>query len=120
MRLYLDDDSVDELLVRLLRKAGLDVLLPASLGIVGSHDARQFMYAIRENRVLLTHKHKDFPFLHELILEAQGHHHGLLLVRRDNDPRRDLTLARVVRTIANLLAAGAPIPDNLHILNHWR
>src|SRR5262249_23285888 len=35
MNLYLDDDSADSLLVKLLGRAGHDVLIPADLGAVG-------------------------------------------------------------------------------------
>jgi predicted nuclease of predicted toxin-antitoxin system len=120
VRLYVDDDSVDAILVRLLRKAGHDVHLPADIGIVGSHDANHFKQAIQEDRLVLTHNQKDFPYLHQLVIVSQGHHPGLLMVRRDNDPRRDLTRAGIVRAIGNLLAAGVTLADNLHVLNQWR
>ena len=32
----------------------------------------------------------------------------------------DLKPAGIVRAIRNLLAAGIPIRDEFHILNHWR
>jgi hypothetical protein len=56
----------------------------------------------------------------ELILEAKGHHSGVLIVRRDNDPTRDPKPAGIVRAIRNLEAAAVPIQDELQILNHWR
>jgi hypothetical protein len=43
-----------------------------------------------------------------------------MIVRRDNDPSRDLKPAGIVRAIRNLLAASIPIRDGFHILNHWR
>jgi hypothetical protein len=39
MKLYLDDDSVDPLLIRLLREAGHDMRLPAEVGLSGGPDA---------------------------------------------------------------------------------
>jgi hypothetical protein len=51
---------------------------------------------------------------------VQGHHLGILVVRKDNDLRRDLKPAGIVRALTNLLAAGVPIVDNYHILNHYR
>jgi predicted nuclease of predicted toxin-antitoxin system len=120
MRLYLDDDSVHANLVRLLRKAGHALVLPADFGSAGSHDAIHFKLAIREQQAILTANRKDFPYLHELILQAQGHHFGVLLLRKDNDPKRDLRPAGIVQAIANLLAANIPIENELHVLNHWR
>src|SRR4051812_27841160 len=106
MRLYLDDDMAQPLLAQLLRKAGHDVVMPADVGRVGNHDADHFRYAIHEDRLILTGNHRDFPYLHELVRESQGHHPGVLLVRKDNDPTRDLSVGEVVRAIRNLSTAG--------------
>jgi hypothetical protein len=120
MRLYLDDDSVDTIPVRMLRQAGHDVQIPADVGRSGDDDPVHLTHTIREDRVLLLHNHRDFQNLHILIKQAQGHHPGMFAVRRDNDSRRDMRSNDIVRAIGNLLAAGVPIPDELHILNHWR
>jgi predicted nuclease of predicted toxin-antitoxin system len=120
MNLYLDDDSADPLLARLLRQAGHDVQLPQDVGRMGSHDAVHLRYAIDSGRVILSHNHRDFQFLHELLYAGQGHHPGILIVRRDNDRKRDLTASGIVRALANLLAAGIALADELHVLNHWR
>jgi hypothetical protein len=94
--------------------------LPGELGITGSHDAVHFKHAFREARALLSGNYKDFEHLHDLVLETGGHHLGVLIVRRDNDPRRDLTPRGIVRALTNLLAAGISIADQYVILNHWR
>jgi hypothetical protein len=41
-------------------------------------------------------------------------------VRRDNDPRRDLTPRGIVHALTKLLAANVPIADQFIIVNHWR
>lgn len=55
-----------------------------------------------------------------LIRAAGGQHPGILVVRQDNDLTRDMTARGIVRALANLLAAGVPLPDRYHILNQWR
>ncbi len=120
MRLYLDDDSADPLLVQLLQNAGHDVELPQTAGLSGSPDPIHLMHAIGDSRVFLTKNYKDFENLHNLVIVDQGHHPGILVVRQDNDPKRDLTPRGIVRAIAKLEAAGVPIGDCFHILNHWR
>jgi hypothetical protein len=120
MRLYLDDDSASALLARLLRAAGHDVELPHESGLAGDDDPVHLGHAAQTSRVLLTHNHKDFDKLHELILIVGGHYPGILAVRKDNDPKRDLKEQGIVRALTRLLAAGLPFVDNLHILNHWR
>jgi hypothetical protein len=45
---------------------------------------------------------------------------GILIVRRDNDRRRDLTPRGIVTAISHLLAANSPIENQFIILNQWR
>jgi hypothetical protein len=120
MNLYLDDDSVEALLVRLLRRAGHDVQIPADAGLTGRDDPIHLIQAIDEGRVLLSRNQRDFQNLHNLIKKAQGNHPGILIVCSDNDPTRDLKTAGIVRAIRNLEAAGVPLQGEFHILNHWR
>jgi len=120
MRLYLDDDSVHELLVRLLQNAGHKIKIPSDVGLVGRPDPVHLRYAISDNRLLLSANHRDFRELHNLILQAGGAHPGILLVRRDNDRRRDLTPRGIVTAIGNLLAANVPVENQFIVLNHWR
>jgi predicted nuclease of predicted toxin-antitoxin system len=118
MRLYLDDDSASPLLVRLMRQAGHDAQLPRDAGLDGVDDPVHLTHAVREGRVCLTGNHDDFRILHNLIEQAQGHHPGILVVRRDNDPRRDMTPRGIVLAIGRLIAANVPITDQIVILNH--
>jgi hypothetical protein len=120
MKLYLDDDSASGLMIQTLRRARHDVLTTAAAGLVGAPDPVHFRRAIREGRRLLSRNYDDFERLHFLIMEAQGHHPGVLLVRRDNDPRRNMKPHNVVRALRNLEAAGVPIGDECIKLNQWR
>ena len=120
MNLYLDDDSVAGLLVKLLRAAGHDVQIPADVGKVGAEDAAHFMHAIRSGRTVLTSNHDDFKLLHDLVLLVAGHHPGVFVVRRDNDPKRDMSAKAIVRAIGRLTAAAVVVADEFHVLNHYR
>jgi hypothetical protein len=120
MRIYLDDDSAGPLLARLLRAAGHDVRLPTDVNLSGQSDPVHLRHAISGGWLLLSHNHDDFKELHLLVLEAQGHHPGILIVRRDNNPKRDLNQRGIVVAIGKLLAASAPLADEFVILNHWR
>jgi hypothetical protein len=55
--------------------------------------------------------HEDFEELHLLIRQAQGAHPGILAVRRDNDPRRNMNPLDIVRALRNLENAGVPIAN---------
>ena len=120
MRLYLDDDSVAGQLVRLLRQAGHDVLLPADAGITGEDDGNHLTHAARDNRVLLSHNYRDFENLHNLIGQVAGSHPGMFIVRKDNDVRRDMSARAIVHAIENVLASNTPIENQFVTLNHWR
>lgn len=121
MRLYIDDDSVDPTLIRLLRRDGHDVRVPADVGLTGSSDQVHLAHAIRDRRAVLTRNYRDFVALHDLVVAAvHGHHEGILVVRYDNDPRNNMTSGDVARAVRNLEKAGVSIADSYHELNHWQ
>lgn len=120
MKLYVDEDSVHELLLRLLQRAGHDIEVPSGVGLVGRSDPVNLRYSISSNRSLLSANHDDFEELHDLILQAGGTHPGILIVRRDNDRRRDPTPRGIATAISHLLDAGVRVENEFIILNHWR
>lgn len=120
MNLYIDDDSVDGVFVRLLRAAGHDVLVPHDIGTEGAPDAEHLLEAIQRSRVLLTKNHDDFEALNRLVLFLGGHHPGILIVRHDSRPNRRMDRRQTVRAIRNFAAASVPVEDDYHILNHYR
>lgn len=69
---------------------------------------------------MITKNHDDFEDLHSLVRASGGEHSGILVVRSDNDPSRDMKDQDIVRAIGNLEGAGVPIRSEFHILNHWR
>ena len=119
MRVYLDD-SASALLVRLLGQAGHDVEVPAGAGLAGEEDVVHLTHAVREGQVCLSGNYRDFRNLQNLVVQVGGSHPGIIIVRRDNDPKRDMTQKGIVHAIENVLAASIPLQDQLIILNHWR
>src|SRR5262245_44626032 len=120
MKLYLDDDSAKASLVNQLKKAGHQVEIPADAGLAGASDPGHLMHGVQDKSVLLTKNHDDFEDLHELVQATGGKYSGLLVVRSDNDPSRDMKDRDIVRAIRNLEGAGVPVANEFHILNHWR
>jgi hypothetical protein len=120
MRLYIDDDSINPVLIRLLRRDGHDVQVPADVGLGGSIDQVHLAHAIRGQRALLTRNFRDFDALHDLVvLAALGHHSGILVVLYDNNPRNNLSAGDIARAVRNLDNSGVAIGDSYHELNHW-
>jgi hypothetical protein len=120
MRIYIDEDLAAGLLFRLLQKAGHDVQTAVGTGLLGRSDAIQLTFAIHESRVCLTANYDDYEELHLLVREAHGDHPGIIVVRQDNDPARDLTPKGIVAAIRKLEPASVPIANEYVVLNHWR
>lgn len=120
MNLYLDDDSADGVLVKLLRADKHGVVIPHDIGKTGAKDPVHLMNAIQTAHVLLTKNSDDFELLHELVLFVGGHHPGILVIREDNDPKRDMTRKQIVRSIRNFVSAGVSVADGFHFLNNYR
>jgi predicted nuclease of predicted toxin-antitoxin system len=120
MNLYLDDDTSDRRLIALLSQAGHQVTVPAQARLSGAPDVRHFLYAVRQSLILVTRNHEDFLDLHEVVQATHGRHPGIFIIRLDNDPTRDMTPRHIVTAMAHLEAAGAPIVNQVYILNHWR
>jgi len=105
MLLYLDDDSVRTALIKRLTGEGHDVLIPTEAGIAGQEDPTHLMFAIRSGRALLTHNYDDFKLRHDLVMLAGGSHPGILVVRRDNDPTRDMSPSAIARAAFHCVAS---------------
>ena len=94
---------------------------PADLGLVGSSDQAHLAHAIRDWRAVLTRNYGDFDDLHDLVvLAANGHHGGILVVLFDKNPRNNLSAGDIARAVRNLESAGIAIADSYHELNHWQ
>ena len=120
MNLYLDDDTADRRLVVLLSNAGHVVVVPADVELSGAPDAQHFIHAIRQSLVLVTRNHDDFLDLHEVVQTAHGTHPGILIIRFDNDPTRDMTPRHIVTALSRLESVAVPLENYVYILNHWR
>jgi Domain of unknown function (DUF5615) len=104
----------------MLRKAGHDVLIPADIGMSGSHDAAHLLRSIQERRAILTKNYTDFDPLHDLVVGCDGTHFGVVVIREDDDPRKNMSFKHIVTAIANAERAYADFKDELVTLNDWR
>jgi hypothetical protein len=96
------------------------VVIPADVSLSGAWDTRHLLQAVQQGLVLVSRNHDDFKDLHLLVQATNGQHPGILVVRADNDPRRDMKDADIARAIDNLEQSGVPVGNEFHILNHWR
>ena len=115
LRLLVDEDTQSRRLVALLQQAGHDVLTTKGAGLEGNADLAVLQHAHGDDRVVLTRNVGDFRALHE----AGAPHAGIAAIFFDANPSKDLSNAAIVRSIANLEAAGIPIAGAFHALNAW-
>ncbi|MFO0807674.1 MAG: DUF5615 family PIN-like protein [Gemmataceae bacterium] len=120
MNMYIDDDSAEGVLVKLLRAAGHDVVVPEDIGYAGRDDSQHMQQAVAGSRVLLTKNYDDYQNLHDLILICGGHHPGILAIRQDKDRKRNMSPKAIVRAVERMIALGVAVPDGYHILNDFR
>jgi predicted nuclease of predicted toxin-antitoxin system len=120
MRIVLDENLSGRRLAARLQAGGHDVVLVDDVGLLGFTDPRIWTWAIGQDRLVRTRDIEDDSDLHQLIMAARGHHSGLLLIRFDDNPRHNMTERGIATALGKLAASGAPLADQVHVLNHWR
>lgn len=83
IRLYLDEDSMDRLLVQALRARSVDVITVNEAATGGFIDEQQFRWATSQGRVLFSHNIGDFCRLHAQFLSEGLPHAGIALLQQD-------------------------------------
>jgi hypothetical protein len=78
--LYMDEDSMDQRLVRALRARGMDVETAIDADMIARSDKAHLAYAAETGRALHTFNVSDFYQLHAEFLEADRNHAGLISV----------------------------------------
>jgi hypothetical protein len=118
--LYLDDCSDADQLVALAANAGFQVHTPRSENTQGWDDDKHLEFAAQRGFAVLTYNVKDFKLLHEEWQAAGRRHSGILVVYLENNRVKDMSRSQMVGAILKLVAAGLPLENEFHVLNHWR
>ncbi|MBW4581597.1 MAG: DUF5615 family PIN-like protein [Tildeniella nuda ZEHNDER 1965/U140] len=69
IRLYIDEDSMDEDFVQALRSRNVDVLTVADAGMLHKSDEEQLAWATENKRVTFSFNTRDFYRLHTNLIE---------------------------------------------------
>jgi hypothetical protein len=78
IRLYFDEDAMDEDVVHALRIRGVDVLTPLNAGTLGRDDINQLDFATEQGRVLYTFNQSHFHQLHIQYVTGGRPHAGII------------------------------------------
>ncbi|MEI8016797.1 MAG: DUF5615 family PIN-like protein [Schlesneria sp.] len=115
-RIYIDEDSMDRVLVAALRARGVDVLTALEADMIERDDAEHLAFATSSKRVLLTCNTGDFCQLHQDWLTAEEVHSGIVCMQQQaqsTGPR----LRRLLRLFSTI--GAEEMQNRLEFLNNW-
>jgi hypothetical protein len=102
LRLNLDEDAMDEDLVRGLRSRGIDVVTATEAGMTGRQDEEHLGLAKAQRRALYSFNVRDFHRIHsEWIVTGRGGHGGIILAAQQRYSTGE-QIRRLLRLIASL------------------
>lgn len=78
--LYIDENSMDHDVLRMLRANRIDVVTVEERGTRGRTDEYHLLAASAERRAVYSRDIKDFSRLHAVFMRAGRHHAGIILV----------------------------------------
>jgi hypothetical protein len=76
---YLDEDTIENALIKALRNANLDVVTVADAGRLGLSDEEQLRWATEQRRVIYSFNRGDFCRLHRDFMVEEKSHCGIVL-----------------------------------------
>jgi len=97
--LYIDEDSMDRMLVRALRSRNVDVITVQEVKRTAYIDAEQLDWATAQNRVIYSGNIGDFYNLHTTYITEGRLHAGIILVQQQR-----YSVGEQLRGILNLMA----------------
>lgn len=100
IRLYFDEDSIDQNLVHALRVRGLDVTTALDERMIERTDEQHLEFATKEGRVLFSFHRGDNNRLHTRYLEQNKSHGGIALANQ-----QQYSVGELMRRILRLSAA---------------
>lgn len=117
IRLFLDEDAMDNDLLTALRSEGVDVTTVGTEQRQGLSDEDQLLYAAGEGRVIYSFNRKDFMALHTAFLGQGLSHAGLILAP---EKHRYSTGEQLRRLLLILEAKSAEeVRDQALFLSNW-
>lgn len=116
IRLYLDDDSLDKVLVKALRDNTIDVVTTREARMAGRDDEEHLAYAAERGRVLCSFNTRDFCRIHRDWMDQNRSHSGIILAQqRRYSPGEQMR--RILRIVLSLSADD--MKDRVEFLTSW-
>ncbi len=99
MRLFIDEDSMDQRFVSALRARGVHVITVGEIGTTSFRDEDQLILATEQQRVLYTFNVGDFCQLHSIYMTEGRTHTGIVI------SSQDYSVGEQMRRVLKLIAA---------------
>ena len=116
IRLYLDEDAMDNDLVRALRLRGLDVITALDVGLIGATDLDHLELAIESGRVLYSFNVSDFMNLHTQFLATGRNHAGIIFGQQQRYSVGE-QMRRMVRLVQ--MRSAESMRNTVEFLSAW-
>lgn len=116
IRLYLDEDAMDDDLVQALRLRGVDVETVLDANLVAHSDEEQLAYAASVGRTLYTFNVGDFMTLHSAYI-AEGRTHAGIIFGQQQRYSVGEQMRRLRRLIA--LRSVESLRHGFEFLSNW-
>ena len=116
IRLYIDEDAMDNDLIRALRSRSVDVVTPREAGMIECKDGDQLDYATAQGRVLYSFNVGDFYRLHTEYLSQGRSHAGIILAQQQR-----YSVGEQMRRLLKLIAAKSAeaMGNQVEFLSTW-
>ena len=116
VRLYLDEDAMDDNLITALRLRGIDVTTVGSEKRYADTDEQQLRFAMEQGRALYTFNQKDYVALHTRFLENAISHSGIIIAKKDR-----FSIGEQMRRLSRLVEAipAEAMHNRLEFLSAW-
>lgn len=116
IRLYIDEDSMDDDFVQALKSRNVDVLTVADVAMLNKTDEQQLTWATEHNRVIFSFNIRDFYRLHTMLLEQGASHGGTILT-----PQQRYSIGDLLRGVLHLIntRSAEAMVGQLEFLSDW-
>lgn len=116
IRLYIDEDSMDDDFVQALKSRNIDVLTVSDVAMLNKTDEEQLTWATEHNRVIFSFNIRDFYRLHTVLLEQGSAHGGIVLA-----PQQRYGIGDLLRGVLQLIntRSAEDMVNQLEFLSDW-
>ena len=116
IRLYVDEDAMDNDLVQALRARGVDVITALEAGKIERPDREHLDHATAQGRVLYSFNGADFWRLHTTYMASARAHAGMVLAHQQR-----YSVGEQARRLLKLIAtkSAEEMKNWVDFLGHW-